>query len=92
MLPDEATQGLPSGLVPARQRLSLRACLAHELAHALRYINHGFYRSVKLPDGFLDEAEASIHASFNIALTDADREALIEDARDQLQQWLSAVR
>jgi len=40
-----------------------------------------------LPDSLIDEAETSLHASFNSVLNSKDREDLIEDARDRLNQW-----
>jgi hypothetical protein len=40
----------------------------------------------------IDEAEASIEASFFSALSMGDRTDLVEDSRDQLTHWLSMVR
>jgi hypothetical protein len=72
----------------ANSRMSLRACLAHELAHALRS-EMGFDRPILPPDGYLDEAETSIHASFLENVSPGDREDLVEDARDRLFAWLA---
>lgn len=73
--------------VDANSRLSVLACLAHEYAHAERHAR-GYQRPKMLPDLLLDEAEASIYASFHPALGRKDREDLVEDARDQLIKWL----
>lgn len=72
----------------ANSRLSVLACLAHELAH-LRRANRGFRRPLSLPDRHLDEAETSIYASFFRNVWPSDREDLIEDARDRLIDWLA---
>jgi hypothetical protein len=80
----DAYSGLGS---TANSRLSLVACLAHELAHAQRF-ELGYDRPVDAPDSYVDEAEASLRASFNPALSRKDREDLIEDARDRLNDWL----
>lgn len=72
----------------ANARMSLRACLAHELAHKLR-AELGFARPFSLPDMYLDEAETSIHASFLENVSRQDREDLVEDARDRLFAWLA---
>lgn len=79
------------GAVDANSRLSALSCLAHEYAHAERHLM-GFERPHQLPDVLLDEAETSVHASFYPVLGWADREDLIEDARDRLIQWLAAAR
>jgi hypothetical protein len=50
----------------------------------------GFRRPLALPDAHLDEAEASIFASFINPVTRRDREDLVEDARDRLIAWLAA--
>jgi len=42
-----------------------------------------------LPDMLLDEAEASLHASFSLGLRPKNREDLVEDARDRLIEWLA---
>lgn len=76
----------PGSGIEANSRMSVLACLAHELAHAERY-ELGFQRINTLPDGLIDEAEASLHASFHPVLGAKDREDLIEDARDRLNQW-----
>lgn len=76
----------PGAGIEANARLSFLACLAHELAHFERF-ELGFQRPTRLPDKLIDEAEASLHASFMGELTKKDREDLIEDARDRLIQW-----
>jgi hypothetical protein len=73
----------------ANARMSVLACLAHELAHALRK-EMGFDRPFEFPDGYLDEAETSIFATFIEPVSRQDREDLIEDARDRLIDWLAA--
>lgn len=78
----------PGSGTSANSRLSLLACLAHELAH-LRRANRGFRRPLTLPDRHLDEAETSIYASFLRNVWPHDREDLIEDARDRLIDWLA---
>jgi hypothetical protein len=78
----------PGDGMTANARLSVLACLAHELAHAQRYKN-GYRRPVTMPDVLIDEAETSLHASFHPVLNPIDREDLIEDARDRLIHWLS---
>ena len=72
--------------IEANARMSILACLAHELAHADRS-HSGFVRPLALPDALIDEAETSLHASFNTVLNSKDREDLVEDARDRLNQW-----
>jgi len=72
----------------ANSRLSVLACLAHELAH-MRRAERGFRRPVNPPDGFLDEAETSIYAAFLRYVPLRDREDLVEDARDRLFDWLA---
>ena len=88
VLPDRRIN-IPDVAVLARTWLSLTACLAHELAHAERYLMYKFDRTIESPDHFLDEAETSIHASHNSFIEETDRHILIEDARDCLQQWLN---
>lgn len=73
----------------ANARMSVQACLAHEFAHLLR-AEMGFNRPLDAPDGYLDEAETSIFASFIEGVTRQDREDLVEDARDRLIDWLAA--
>src|SRR5436853_1397994 len=73
----------PSNGIEANSRMSILACLAHELAHAERF-ELGFQRSISLPDCLIDESETSLHASFHPVLGPKDREDLIEDARDRL--------
>jgi hypothetical protein len=77
--------------VSANARLSILACLTHEYAHAERHAA-GYQRPKVLPDVLLDEAEASIHASFHPVLGCKDREDLVEDARDRLITWLAYRR
>jgi hypothetical protein len=72
----------------ANSRMSVLACLAHELAH-MRRAGRGFRRPLTPPDGFLDEAETSIYASFFKYVPLRDREDLVEDARDRLFDWLA---
>lgn len=74
--------------IEANARMSFLACLAHELAHAERF-GIGFQRPLGLPDNLIDEAEASLHASFMPTLSLRDREDLIEDARERLNQWFA---
>lgn len=81
----------PGSGTSANSRLSVLACLAHELAH-LRRANRGFRRPLSLPDRHLDEAETSIYASFLRNVFPRDREDLIEDARDRLVDWLAFPR
>lgn len=71
----------------ANARLSPLACLAHEYSHFERY-ERGYKRPLEEPDILIDEAETSLNASFNPLLPLKDREDLIEDARDRLDQWL----
>ncbi len=68
--------------------MSTLACLAHELAHVERF-RLGYRRPIDLPDVLLDEAEASLRASFTSILRPKNREDLVEDARDRLIQWLA---
>lgn len=75
----------------ANSRLSLVACLAHELAHKLR-ADMDFDRPYTPPDVYLDEAEASIHASFLSGVSPRDRVDLVEDARDRIFLWLAFPR
>jgi hypothetical protein len=79
---------LPGDGVDANAWLSTLACLAHELAHAERS-QLGYRRPMDLPDVLLDEAEASLRASFTSILSPKDRGDLVEDARDRLIQWLA---
>ncbi len=73
----------------ANSRMSVLACLAHELSHVARF-EQDYRRPLEMPDMLIDEAETSINASFSIALSRRDREDLIEDARDRLSGWLMA--
>ena len=70
--------------------MSVLACLARELGHLRRH-QMGFNRPIEPPDGLLDEAEASIHASFESVVGQRDRRDLVEDARDRLTDWLAAT-
>lgn len=72
----------------ANSRLSVLACLAHELAHLLR-AEIPFIRPFSPPDVYLDEAETSIQAPFHDRVSLRDREDLVEDARDRLFDWLA---
>jgi hypothetical protein len=72
----------------ANSRMSVPACLAHELSHAERFIR-GYRRPVEMPDVLIDEAETSLDAAFHTALNSKEREDLIEDARDRLTEWLA---
>ncbi len=79
---------VPGVGMSARSRMSEIACLAHELAHAQRF-RMGVDRPVDRPDVFLDEAEASLHASFIERIGLTDRQNLVEDARSQIAEWQS---
>jgi hypothetical protein len=69
-------------------RMSVLACLAHEFAHLERHQRHVIEgRPFSLPDVLLDEAETDLHASFYPALGPSDREHLVEDARDRIDEW-----
>jgi hypothetical protein len=81
----------PGHGIDANSRMSILACLAHELSHAQRF-QLGFQRPIELPDVLIDEAETSLHASFIPVLSPKDREDLIEDARDRLTQWLAHLK
>ena len=77
----------PGSGTEANSRMSMLACLAHELSHAQRH-QKKYQRPRKLPDCLIDEAEASLNGSFNRALSETDRRDLIEDGRDRLNIWL----
>lgn len=79
------------GSVFATARMSMMACLAHELAHAERHAL-GFARPAFLPDVLLDEAEASLHASFHEAVRPRDRKDLVESAHERILRWLDLTR
>ncbi len=64
--------------------MSEMACLAHELAHAERYHKMKIDRPDTDAANPVDEAEASLHASFMQPLSISDRNDLIEDARDRI--------
>jgi hypothetical protein len=66
--------------VDANSRMTVPACLAHELAHAERFAL-GYRRPTDLPDVLLDEAETDLRAAFRLVISPAEREALVEDAR-----------
>lgn len=72
--------------VDANSRLSLLACLAHELSHAERYYL-GFRRPWKGCNVHIDEAETSLHASFRSAISHRDRSDLVEDAHNRIISW-----
>jgi hypothetical protein len=76
----------PGNGIEANSRMSVLACLAHELAHVERF-EREFQRPIEFPESLIDEAETSLHASFMSVLSSKDREDLIEDARDRLNQW-----
>jgi hypothetical protein len=76
----------PGSGIEANSRMSVLACLAHELAHVERF-EREYQRPIDFPENLIDEAEASLHASFVSVLNPKDREDLIEDARDRLNQW-----
>ena len=72
----------------ANSRMSMLACLSHELAHAERDAA-GLARPSDLPILMLDEAETSIHAATReLILGRKERMDLVEDARDRLELWL----
>jgi hypothetical protein len=73
----------------ANARMSMQACLAHEMAH-LQRAEMGFRRPLVPPDVHLDEAETSIHASFLKKVSRRDRQDLVEDARDRIFDWLTS--
>lgn len=77
----------PGNGTDARSRLSMPACLGHEMAHADR-LSKGILRPYDMPDYLVEEAEASLHGSFLVGLDAAQRRMLREDARDQLDRWL----
>jgi hypothetical protein len=76
---------MPGQAIDANSRMSVLACLAHELGHAERF-ELGYRRPI---DNLIDEAETSLRASFVSILGLKDREDLVEDARDRLIQWLA---
>ena len=78
---------IPGQGIDSRSRMSEMACLAHEIAHAERF-SFGLDRDDNIPHKLRDEAEASLHASWNMALSNKDRADLVEDARDLLIEWL----
>lgn len=75
----------------ANHRLSMIACLAHELAHAERF-ELNFKRPFTWPDNLRDEAETSLHASFHTELSARDQADLVEDAHERLIEWLEQNR
>ena len=75
----------------ANSRLSVLACLAHELSHAERH-KRGYNRPFEMPDVLLDEAETSIDASFHVIISLRDKEDLVEDAKERLVLWLEDLR
>lgn len=78
----------PGPASDARSRMSELSCLAHELSHAERH-RRGYDRPSDQPDALVDEAEASLNASFYWLLGPVNRADLIEDARDRLVDWLA---
>ena len=82
---------MPGRSSDARSRMSMLACLAHELAHAERY-QKGYDRPLDLPDLLIDEAETSLSASFTLVLGRQDRDDLVEDAQNQIVDWLTMTR
>jgi hypothetical protein len=80
----------PGAGIEANARMSMLACLAHELAHAERS-ELGFNRPIEMPDVLLDEAETSLHASYISILGRRDREDLVDDARERLNRWFYEV-
>jgi hypothetical protein len=78
----------PGSGFAANARLSMMACLAHEIAHAERF-ELGYNRPFEFPDNLIDEAETSLRASFTPRLAPREREDLVEDARDRIIQWLA---
>ncbi|MEA5618961.1 hypothetical protein VB711_14085 [Cronbergia sp. UHCC 0137] len=78
----------PGNNSSANSRMSVLACLAHELSHINRF-KMAYSRPLEMPDILIDEAETSLDASFHIAISSKDREDLIEDARDRLTEWLA---
>ncbi len=81
---------LPGAETDANSRMSFRACLAHELAHAQRHFL-GFRRPFEGLGRSIDEAETSLHATFFKHLTYQDVYDLIEDAKQRLttERYLS---
>jgi hypothetical protein len=78
----------PGKGLSANSRMSVLACLAHELSHVERF-ERNYRRPIDMPDVLIDEAETGLNASFHIAISPKDREDLIEDARDRLTEWLA---
>ncbi|MBI4806995.1 MAG: hypothetical protein HY795_17405 [Desulfovibrio sp.] len=69
--------------------MSLLACLAHELAHAERH-KVGIKRPFEGDGSYIEEVEASLHASLSPALAEHDRLNLICYARSILNKhWES---
>lgn len=82
---------VPGMGLDARSRLSELACLAHEMSHADRF-RRNYQRPLDGPGLLLDEAEASLNASFFAGINAKDREDLVEDARDRTIEWLAQAR
>lgn len=72
----------------ARSRMSVLACLAHELAHARRF-GRGYRRPFDRLSYLIEEAQTSLDASFELLLEPRDRRDLVEDARDLTAEWLN---
>ncbi len=73
----------------ANSRMSMPACLAHEMSHVQRF-ERGYRRPHELPDALIDEAETSLNASFHDDISLRDREDLIQDAHERLIEWLKS--
>lgn len=76
--------------ISANDILSPLACLCHEYAHAVRY-HIGFRRPFNGALMHLDEAETSIHASYEACLYPMDRERLVEDALERISNWKNEI-
>lgn len=72
--------------ISANDTMSPLACLCHEYAHAVRF-HLGFRRPFRGALMHLDEAETSIHASYEAVLYPSDRIKLIDDASERLAKW-----
>lgn len=76
---------------PSRfSKMSARACIAHELAHAYREKILNIRRPHKLPEALLEESQTCIDASvvFHDKLSCYERVSLIKGAKIRLEQWL----
>lgn len=81
------------GPPPPFSKMSARACIAHELAHAYREKILKIRRPHKLPEALLEESQTCIDASiiFYDRLTLYERVSLVEGAKIRLEQWLRAA-